>query len=908
MKRLVGLPERWLNTSVQNRLVAEMVALLIISFCITIIGASWYLNNAVMRQVDRVATDALQNGQESYMIERDRLLGVARLLGNEPAMANAIIQGDRAGITSRLDSSLLNLTLDRVEVVDGRGQVLAVKPDTVFSAGSEESVFVQKVLQGQPVAGLVTRDYMRLQAGVPVKQGDKVVGAVIVSRYATNIFPAPRSGYSWTQISTLDNATLWGGAQVPDEVIGAVKRGQTGQATGQTVSGPALFAAVPILDSDDKTGGALVVVEPLGDSYTLLGNLLVGQIILGAIALIAAAVLAMLFSRRLTRRIQHLQIATAAVAAGDLDRSLTVSGADEITALSQSFSRMVNTLKRRLDESKSLLMVSRALVSEYHLTPLLGLIAEQARLLTGSDRAVFYMLSDDGEWLENFTPPTDPAAASEPANGQIRFHIEEGTVAGLAIRTGQPQYSNDTANDPRLESMRDQISVINARSMLHVPLRNQNGIVGTLAVYNKAGSGYTEEDMQALSHFAEQASLAIGNARLYEQAQTRADQLAILNEIGRSMAAQLDRPALFEAIYAGVRQVMDADAFLIILTPEQGDPSRNELEFAYQVDDGIVYPPEMRRISGTVIRQVLESGESLVINDYAAYLSKHHLSEIYFGNTGRTSESLIYAPLKIGDKSTGVISAQSYRPNAYRDEDRMLLVTLASQAAIAIENARLYAQAGDAAVLQERNRLARELHDSVTQSLFTISLTAQALPRLIERDPKLAAERLSQLQNLSQDALAEMRALIFELRPAALREAGFAAALRQMASLRSRENFQVEVMVEGERRLLPEAEEALYAVAREALSNAIRHSRGDHVWMHLVICDDTASLVVEDNGIGWHDGQGNPLSSLPERGDHGGYGVASMRERVEHLGGALKIAPILSPGHGIRVRATIPVD
>jgi signal transduction histidine kinase len=215
-------------------------------------------------------------------------------------------------------------------------------------------------------------------------------------------------------------------------------------------------------------------------------------------------------------------------------------------------------------------------------------------------------------------------------------------------------------------------------------------------------------------------------------------------------------------------------------------------------------------------------------------------------------------------------------------EDEELIRTLAAHAAIAIENARLHERSRELSTIEERKRLARELHDSVTQTLFSIGLTAEAATELVEADPARAREQLGHLQELTRAAMGEMRSLIFELRPAELETEGLAAALRKHVDVIRRLHEQdIELCVEGDRRLPPHVEKGLLRIAQEALGNAVRHSGARSVTLTLAARDSVVSLRVEDDGHGFDPEEAVTRSRR--------LGLTSMRERAEALGGTLAI-------------------
>jgi signal transduction histidine kinase len=230
--------------------------------------------------------------------------------------------------------------------------------------------------------------------------------------------------------------------------------------------------------------------------------------------------------------------------------------------------------------------------------------------------------------------------------------------------------------------------------------------------------------------------------------------------------------------------------------------------------------------------------------------------------------------------------------------DQKLVEMLATHAAIAIENARLSERSAELTVMQERNRLARELHDSVTQTLFSAVYTAEAAATLLERDPSAAAAEVRDLQRLSRQAVQEMRSLIFELRPAELESDGLVPTLRKHVEvLRRVYGAEVELCVKGDRRLPVAAERELFRVTQEALQNSLKHARATAITVELRTEDHRTVLTVSDDGIGF-----DPHAPHV-RSRH--LGLTSMEERAQSLGGHLGIRS--APGEGTVVRMEVPV-
>jgi signal transduction histidine kinase len=189
------------------------------------------------------------------------------------------------------------------------------------------------------------------------------------------------------------------------------------------------------------------------------------------------------------------------------------------------------------------------------------------------------------------------------------------------------------------------------------------------------------------------------------------------------------------------------------------------------------------------------------------------------------------------------------------------------------------------------------LHDSVTQALFSMGLTLRTAEILLDRDVAAAREKLGELQELQNDALTEMRTLIFELRPRSLETDGLAQALRNhAAAITSRTGLDVSVEVSLEERLEPDTEQALYRIGQEALHNVVKHANASSAHVTLSRAGDTAQLVIEDDGAGFD----------PEVVSRGTLGLIGMRQRAELLGGTVDIQA--RPGGGTRVEASVPIE
>lgn len=259
------------------------------------------------------------------------------------------------------------------------------------------------------------------------------------------------------------------------------------------------------------------------------------------------------------------------------------------------------------------------------------------------------------------------------------------------------------------------------------------------------------------------------------------------------------------------------------------------------------------------------------------------------------TRSWIGVPLMVRDQLTGALALDKKQPAYYDDEDGQTVLAFANQAAIAIENAQLYDRAREQEVLAERNRLARELHDSLSQALFSMVLNAEAANVFFDIDADKARAQIQMLYETANAALKEMRTLIFELRPANLEQEGLAAVLSKHASMvSSRYGITVRVEVKGQRRLALQTEKALFRVAQEALNNVVKHAQATEAVVTLQTHDDHVLMSIEDNGVGI-----GAVVAKPNT-----LGLTSMRERIEQLGGSFSIgAGAQGKGTAVRIQA-----
>jgi signal transduction histidine kinase len=477
----------------------------------------------------------------------------------------------------------------------------------------------------------------------------------------------------------------------------------------------------------------------------------------------------------------------------------------------------------------------------------------------------------------------------------VRLKVGQG-ISGWVVQHGLPYLSNNIDAETRVNPAARNIGS-NQRiySYIAVPLRSGGKVIGTLNVQANQVNAFTYEDVDLLEAVAAQIGGPIASARLYDEAQLlakqverRNEQLTVLNTLARMAVSTLDVERMLTDVTAQIQQgfgyghvevyLVDDDEQELVLAAQAGSATPNEVGYRQPIDVGL-------------LGRTCRTGQTVRIDDV--------LDEPdYYLQAMTPTRSELCVPVVSNGRVRAVLNLESRHVAAFTDEDVGVLETAADVLASAIENARLYRRAQEAAVLEERGRLARDLHDSVSQQLFSMTLTAQAARAQLAKNPTRATSQLERLQETATAALAEMRALIFQLRPPGLSEQGLVAALQQhVSALGRREGLTVELHVSGEERYTRGAEQAIYRIVQESLNNIVKHAGTCNVAISLDMQPEQLLLRVADDGYGFDLDSESYLSSRH-------LGLTSMRERAAELGGTLDLHS--RPGQGTEVTVVVP--
>jgi signal transduction histidine kinase len=380
------------------------------------------------------------------------------------------------------------------------------------------------------------------------------------------------------------------------------------------------------------------------------------------------------------------------------------------------------------------------------------------------------------------------------------------------------------------------------------------------------------------------------NQRLYEEAAERAQELAELNRraiavagVAQEVGTLTRLDALLPAVSRRLRDAFGYSAVVVYLL----DDATDEL-----VPQGAAAEHTPRRLLGDgAVGRAAEEAATMIVADLRTEAPDEALDG-----------SEIAVPIQVGDLVVGALDIRSPEPNAFDEADRFTVETFADQLAVAIENARLFEQTSDLAILEERNRFAREIHDTIAQGLTGIVLQLEATEQTLAADPEGAIDHLERARALARECLQDARRSVWNLLPDRLVENSLDEALDQeVARFSASGPEDGRLVVTGRPRALRrDVQSALLRIGQEAMTNARKHAEATHVSVEVAYLPGAVRLRVTD------DGRGLDASRNGDREEGSGFGLAGMEQRVQQLFGTLDVRP--AEGRGTVVEATIPAD
>ncbi|MBA2265665.1 MAG: GAF domain-containing protein [Chloroflexi bacterium] len=515
--------------------------------------------------------------------------------------------------------------------------------------------------------------------------------------------------------------------------------------------------------------------------------------------------------------------------------------------LIERLARSQAELRERSDAQRSLAEIAAQIASLHDpLTVIQRAVTDAARLLR-ADRAQVNLAADGGEYLER------PIAAAPvaPSPDDVIVPIGSG-IAGMAAAERRVRWTGDYLHDGTFphDDGDARIEAQAIHSMMSAPLLGPDRLIGTITVQSSATNAFNAGDAELLKLLADQAAIALTNARLYAE----------LEESERRYRHLVDNsPDIVWSVDVEGKFTFFSDS----LESRTGWKAEQLLGKPFTVLAGAATIASA--ISAWQRLQEEPEREQRVRLDLP--LPDGRISQTEVAMTGTIVDGRFAG-------AHGSVRDISERERLEGD---------------------LRSQAAELAASQERAHLARELHDSVTQALFSMGLTLRTLELLLDTDPEAARGKVEELRELQKDALAEMRTLIFELRPTSLQSDGLVQALRTHATaVQRRTGLAIVFDAEPIERLPLPAEEALYRIGQEALHNVVKHANASNAALRITIEGGRVRLSVTDDGIGF----------APHQVPRGHLGLIGMRQRADLVAGELRVES--KAGGGTLIEASVP--
>ena len=514
-----------------------------------------------------------------------------------------------------------------------------------------------------------------------------------------------------------------------------------------------------------------------------------------------------------------------------------------------------------LREAEALRQMIEAISSELELQPLLTRIVTHACNLIEADDGSIGLYDPDRKVIRTeavyHMPEREVGAETGSGIG----------LAGAVLQSGEPMVLARYDELPNIT-----LPELAANSVIGLPIVSHGRLVGFFGIGARPPRRFSERDVHTLQLFGRHAAIAIDNALRYQRERARSERMGLIARVSRLVSLQMEPTDLVATAAQAIHKQLGYASVVIQLLEQ----------------DQLVYGVPAGATRDTIKARHVPPPKAVRV----------------------TSE--LSVPIALGHEVFGVINIESRR--CFEEEDVSSIQVIADHLAVAIKNAGLFDESREAAVMRERARLARDLHDSVTQVLSSISMISQSLVGAWRRDAKEGERRTHRLEELARLAFSEMRALLRELRPPEhatgtnaaelgskeeVASYGLRRALHRLLGVMAPEFPGATLDFAAYQTQALESEEALYRMCQEAIANVLRHSGATALTIRAqALTGGIVRVEVADNGCGFD------VNAAPVDRAQGGLGTRTMRERAEALGGATTVDS--TPGQGTRVVIELP--
>lgn len=543
-------------------------------------------------------------------------------------------------------------------------------------------------------------------------------------------------------------------------------------------------------------------------------------------------------------------------------------------------------IETQLKEARALANIERALSESERVgvDKVLQLIVDSAiELIPKAKNVILHLLDNKNQILV----PRAVAGYKETNKGKLNMRPGEG-VAGQVMSSKEVIRIPDVHKDSRFIN---QTTPVQFRSLVVAPIKSHDECIGTISIHSDIPNAFNDNEVTLLETLGIQVSIGIDNANLLETLEQRVQQrthdLVVLYNLITIISENWRLQDLLELSLVLTLETLEADRGIIYLvdgkeTPDLKPVIQRGFGDGFQVETGKLPDDELAN-------RVLREHKPLSFDN----LADNPAFEKFNGMNSYTG-----IPILARGEVRGVFSLFANEKGAFGSDEMALLSSIADHLGIGIDNSLLWEQSRESAALEERNRLARNLHDSVSQQLYSLTLMAGSTKKMLEHghDLDVVKNSVSRLGDTAHQALKEMRLLLYELRPAVLDSEGLVSALQhRVETVEGRLGVKVDLQANELPDLPSHMEDALYHIALEALNNIVKHSGSTRANIMFTSNGENITMEISDSGKGFNT-------------DHyqKGLGLRNMRERGEMLGGEVEVVSIPGEGTHVRVRVKYP--
>jgi nitrate/nitrite-specific signal transduction histidine kinase len=666
---------------------------------------------------------------------------------------------------------------------------------------------------------------------------------------------------------------------------------------------PALLSASPIANepscagchaADGQTLGLILIRAPLADLNRQLQDA-AWRVALGAGVAFAVLVgLLMVALRRfIIAPMGELAKGVAAIGSEDLDYRLHIGRGDEFGALANAFDAMRSQLKAsRLEMQQR----NQELAVLYEVALVTGQLLELRQILELAldtvigrldlEVGIIYLWDEARRRFET-------VCSRGLSSWQLQLIDEKrrqpgGDLTSDVAQSGEVFFVPDITQDAHFVGTYDNPS---RRSYVNIPLKSQGKVVGTLELVSHAEQPMTRRQVDILAAAGHQIGIAIDHTALLLDTRRTAHEALTLYQLGTTITATLDLNERLEAVAQAAREALTGDLGLVALL----DAERNALVVKAMAGPTWTEWSGLRLSLDEAGAQAL--AEPARLEELPANLPRALAQRL----AEESVQSMLMVPLQRGGHVQGILAVLMRTPRAFTEDGQRLLTRLAQQVVVAIENARLYQQVRYLAVLEERDRLAREMHDNLAQTLSYLNLKTSLTSELLANgEAEQAQAGLAEMKQITRAAYSDTREAIFHLRNAVWQGADLVPLLRDyLAEYRAHYGLDAQLIVEDAAAadFSREVSAQLSRIIQEALTNVRKHAQATQTWIRFEPDGDQTRVVIQDNGRGF-----DLTAARADGQEH--FGLQIMRERAAGVGGTVEYGT--QPGFGTRVIVRVP--